>query len=517
MSKINQVAKVIKTPKTEINNSKQHKNKNELNMGARKNVVKINTVKDDTEPEKSKQKEDNLESWEDELYELLLSYKNTEPVLEYDNWRKTTHGKEVYYKYENLPDISVAISEKLRKDSEKYTKLRNKILEYEKVSGSKTTKKLISNNEKMYRVIKYSNGIKTLTSYTGQTLIEFIFCGLMSIINKKECVFSVFDDLDTVTFTIIGYYKGDISKTEMTRIKNSFVDGKSSGKDTNRVSKNDKIIKLGTTNNNQIICGYYSDIFQKYITEDIRSVIGEKKYYIYRIYKKTDDKRQYIIGSFDVLTEKNIDGIVDKYNIWFGEGILKIEELSCFDCTLECEGLLKVDECILKFDSINQGLNEYFNVLSLCAINEGVSEVQRDAFVCVQKHIMNCTMEDTTDYSKIKGYIACIEDKNNKKFIFYGDNKTPLKTKLNYFYSLCFIQSTKYEKLINLLKGTQFSDMSVEIIETFSDEVNLKEQQYCYIKRFNAIEDGHNSVNFNKTVDMNEIKRMIYAVSKMMK
>lgn len=403
--------------------------------------------------------------------EKILSDDEWTPKLTDKKWVKVTGEKNDYYKYEDIPNLEISVTKAFIRKAEKY-------LELKKIVGDINNKYEKKENDKnIYKIIKFYDDKTSFVSYTRSSLEHSLKMNVVASLKKsgRSANFDKFENIEKVKGKLMACYKGDISVSELNGIKSIYADEQ-------------------TVSNNVNIYNVYSNFIDKLMTIDFNSKIKSRKYYVHRIFKKTKDDEQYIFGSFDKFKNKDIDMIKDKYNLNFSKGAIELEILFQTECRLEVEGLIKVDEYISKHKSITKGFNPCYNIIDLKYTQADIQEIKNLVFLVAQRSIMNEIYDDKNNYNKIKGYVACIENIDGKKYIFAGKDMS-IKDKLNYLYSIENNHTEKYKKIVDVLRNTEFSKLKITILEKYLEDGELLSRLNFYINRIGTCVDGLNVVD----------------------
>lgn len=387
--------------------------------------------------------------------------KKWKPVNNPDFWIK--NGK--YEKYKDVPNFELEITNSIIEDAKKYIKPVN------------------DNEEKYTIVIKIFNDNMVNITNTTNDFYNGIVCGLYyklfdTVKTKNISAWDVFENYIGVKCKILDIYKGTITGMAISKIKNELLKKEELYDKNNQKKENIK------KNYNEKV-----NIFDKYININLPLKI----YYIYKIY---DLQQQYICGSFKKYNNETIIHFVDALCIDINKIMYDI--LEEIQIRTETEGLYCVDKYISKYDSINNGLNLFFNIQ------------ESEYFRSIQRDIMNIKYNDLYDY--YKGLIASIEY-DNKYYIFMCNGDKTIKNHLNYLYSLspntC---PTSYKSIVELLNKINYTNLKIKILEKYIDDCDLYYKFEYYKNKLNSYENGYNVVNnFDIIIDkINDINKKTY-------
>jgi hypothetical protein len=284
------------------------------------------------------------------------------------NWTKISS----YSYYSNYPnnmhcDLNTLNLNKINKFVSAYDKTRN---------GTP-----IKNTNNIMFVYKITNGETEKISASSHSLKNYI----MDLIyyHHKKGTNELLADMTKITIMLLGIYKGATIK-EINAIKKSF--GPSSNMDSDRSKM---IIYLNDLVANQII---------------------KQKCYFYKIYDSKFNEKSYIYFTYDSkITIKNIIVHLDNKCINIKENNLKMDLLETCDVKTDIHSMLIADDYIDKYNSIENGYNKCYYF--------GNDYDKKRVFKYVQYYSMLNSYKDEQNYSKIGGYVWCIEY-NKVKYIF---------------------------------------------------------------------------------------------------
>ena len=374
----------------------------------------------------------------EESKEVQLNKILNKPEWEPSNdllWKKIQD----YYQYGEIPNY-VLEYKNIKDDVEKYIKLiselNGEIPSYETPQG-----------DKIYKLFKYFNNDKYVMTYTTTTMRSSYLKQIYNLnIDNTRALKDLRDvDPETLKCKLMGVFKGEISTKEMNRLKEEY------GKET--------------------IYDNAKGIMDKLISEKFE----ETSYYIYRLYNNTT---QYIYGSFKKIMKKDkkiIEQLINNMNLQLNN--YKNELLEEIKIKLECQGLLKVDDYIKRYDSIINGQNICYNIVS------------DDIFKITQKNIMNKLYNDTNDYTN--GLICSIQY-DDKQYIFKCNKNKSIKDTLNCLYVMDKEISEK--KIIEILEKIPYEQLIIKIIEKNIKDNELDEKYYYYTKVFKTYINGYNTI-----------------------
>lgn len=409
---------------------------------------------------------------------LQLETDEWTPDINDNNWDIVKSSSPKYFIYRNIPNIEITVTEELINEAKQFylqMKKDNAKSIYDKNDNDMNNIK----KEKIYKFIKiYDERTIPIISYTTNNLFNSVKSNLVAhFMNPKKNRLNDFQKIEGIKFCLIGCYKGNIPTKELNNIKNNFL---------NKVGKNTIF------NDPKEMINYYQTTMNKMINSDNLDDINKKTYYIYRVYRQTDNTKQFIFGSYDFFigNKKDVDDIILKYSLFFDKGIIIMKNIHSFECQLECEGLLKTDEYIYKYDTIKSGLNLCYNLIIDDDNYKNIDFIKKEVFLQIQRSIMIGKYDnDNNDYEKMKCYIAFIENKKNDKFVF--SSQMPLKQKLDYFYSFGESYPKKYHNIMNILYNSKFVDLTIKILETNVDEKSIKTKLNTYINKINICKNGN--------------------------
>jgi hypothetical protein len=443
-----------------------------------KKVESIHDSDSESESSSSDDSEMSITSVKNESYSSLLKEFDTlSAITEWipdktsENWIKckTDDGLE-YCCYDNPPAIQIHITQKLINDMKRMNELKEKL---DKVNGYTGDKKII-------KVYKIYDDERDEISYTSYTMIETLRTTLMSFLNNPaKQKLSEFKDITKVTYEMLGCYKSCndeiLDKKTILKIKQMKIDTQ---------LKKTPMLK-----------------YQDALNKNVKDLIFElKPYYVYRIFDKTDAKKQFVFGTFTKQTIKKT--IRDNYVLsCLNEKNTQLDLIDTKNVKTLSEGGICADKKIMEFDSLNNGLNMYYNVFNP---NLDIKKVNDYIFQNTQKDVMNSTYIDTLDYKKIKGYV-CKLTVDNKVYIFANDNNTTVTDELNILYDQMISNTLCDDKqrIGNEMKLVKFDTIGIQIIDVINDDVSIKKKLQYYIAMFKK------SCNVVNGSDHEEVKKKV--------
>jgi len=380
---------------------------------------------------------------------IMFSSDEWHPDMYDDNiWEIINDDKDKptgYYRCVEIPKIEIAITKEFIDDIEKCKNIK-KILGDRFVENTKHIIKM--NDDNATQIIKFAKFFDGANSYISYCAIP-VECSIKKRLLLKEKddkseLMKIFTNFENVKYEILGCYKykGKVDHRMLTKFKNTFKDGIDTLVDVNNIVFWDKYV-------------------QRLITDEIKNEIIAKSYYIYQIVKKTDAQQQYIFGSFDQHTKKDINNVIYKYDVLFDEGLLEIKKIEEIRCCLEIEGLVKVDENIIKNDSIKNGLNKCYNIFRDSFVSPKI--VKNYIFLNVQRCVVKEMYFDVNDYEKMAGYVAVIENDKGICYVFGENNNVSIKNKLLSFYD--HINFNEDMRIMKVLLDTPFNKLKITILE----------------------------------------------------
>ena len=389
---------------------------------------------------------------------------NVNPKVDDGNWTLVSDN---LYKYDTLllQDIEVKVTEDMINNAKK-----NATLYKEGITHKNTiedNKNVIYNFIKVYDV---NNKIQPIIKYTRCNIEDTLKTDLMfSYIEDKKTILSdVLETIYDIRYRLIACYMSNtIVTSELNVIKKKL-------KEMENVTKND----------DKTICKLYENIMNNKIKSIAKETFSKKKYYIYEI---TNTEQQYVFGSYDIINNKNINKICDKYNIFVDDKLKKnVNIINEMEIYFECEGMIKVDEYIYVKDLIKKGMNRHYNIINNKYnkdkhTKEELNELNNDIYVIIQKDIMKNMNIYDEDYNKTLGYIACIENSEGDKYIFSG-YKQSMKNRLEMLYM----------KDVDILLNNDFMSLKIYILERYINKYDLDRKEMYYDKQIGSYEKKEN-------------------------
>jgi len=379
-----------------------------------------------------------------------LLYKSEWEPPDDNLWKKKKNN----YQYNNIPEY-VLEYENLEKDIEKYIELMDKL------NGEKPVYET-NHGEKIYKFIKYYNDDIQLMTYTTNSMRYAYFIQLYYLSTESNRALKDLREVDkkTLKCRLMGVFKGELNKLNTEMIKDEY--------------------------EKEVIYDNAKGIMNKLISDKFEKT----PYYIYRLY---DNMTQYIYGSFKKIMKKDkkvIEQIIDNFNLQLNN--YKNDLLEEIVVSLECQGLLKVDDYIKRYDSISNGLNISYNIDS------------EDIFKITQKNIMNKSYNDTYEYTN--GLICCIQY-DEKQYIFKCNKNNTIKDTINRLYVMD--KEIGEKKIIEILEKVPFEQLTIKIIEKNIKENELDEKFYYYTKILQTYKNGYNTI-----IDYSEmVKKQVSSIS----
>ena len=378
-----------------------------------------------------------------------------------DIWREITHGTFwEYAKFGLEPIVQI--------------KLENYVDVIKELMKSGYNLEFLKKNENMthvlHRVIKICDNDGNKKIINSQHTVELTMkYDLVELFTKPSGRLSDFkNNLSNVTYKLLGIYRGSGNvQSNLNTVKKLFDNTLVKKKDKNSESDENNDASNVIINKNiqeKTIWEFYSDFFKQQLTEELKKKLDYNSYYVYRIFKLNNQTQQYIFGSFDKYKKKDIETLCKKLRISFGDGDKEIEILEELEeCYLECEGFLRVDMQIKKFDSIENGFNLFYNVINNFYFDytgDDIEQMNKELFMVVQKNVMLNLFKDKNEYSKQKAYIFLIKSKidNTKKFLYFGSENVILDN-LKILYNL-----RSDNNVANFFGTVKFLDMEFTIV-----------------------------------------------------
>jgi hypothetical protein len=258
------------------------------------------------------------------------------------------------------------------------------------------------------------------------------------------------------------------------------------------------------------------DIYKNILPEYEKYITNEKynKGRIYKLICKTS-KKIYIGSTCNSIDERYINHI-STYNYnktksdlhqsfeKYGVDDHYIELLELFPCTTVHELLAREDYNILKYNTLNNGLNSKINNVSesfiYCEKNIEIAKQRTRKFVYfkIQKDVLNALYLDNLFYENTEDvtiiYMITFDGKSfinsTNNSLFYGINRLYDKGMIKY-------NRAKYNnsKMINALANTDIFDLKFSILHSIEKDDSQYMPQIInhYKAKYNTIIDGYNS------------------------
>jgi len=333
----------------------------------------------------------------------------------------------------------------------------------EHITKAKSLDKTIFNDDEdiiyLYKFYKIYDDTNVIISYTRYNMEIAIINDLINLYNdnqkykKLEC----FKNIENVKYKLLNIYKAskdDNVAKELREIKVKI-------DNDNNVSVNKENKKI-----NEDYFDYINDLFK---------TDNKVTYYIQKIYDPVFDTEIYICGSFNKLKQLEIKEYLKNNNIEFKNKKLKVEVIKEVEINNELAGLIKIDEYIKLYDTINKGLNKKLNIIDKFDNKEELFMIIQESKLINGKINLGGCQDNNC--------IASI-DIGNYKYIFMSDEDIDYNLFLRELYNMrrhCFKQ---YEKLVNLLKVTQLEDIKINTLEYVKDKKELRLKFYYHINNY---------------------------------
>lgn len=418
----------------------------------------MNLCKTEKKPKKKNQKviENVFEDISCDVNSNDVLSQSNEPVVDMLNiyWKKINNHIEEYTNYE---EKTYVVDENL---------FTMKIEELEKFKKSSE-----SESYKVYKFYKLSDDMGTQPIITS-TLnnVYYCFCADLLYNLKGESDNSKFDTFKKAGATKIYVTILKIIRTKMSKGIKAELDlirtnlEKQSGvvtpAITDKIEKQNKIVEM---------------LLKKIIVMIGQFNIPKQKFYIQKIYSKIEPTKLYIFGSVNKLKHSELKDFVENecIGVVAVDTNLKVEIIKDIDIQLEIEGLLHVDEQIRDLNTIDNGLNKYYNMLH----NENLD---KSIFMIVQYELLHYK------YSSLNvgktGYIAKMRIEN-MNYVYTGMG-TNIVDNLKYFYLMTNHNDNKNEKIIKLISSVKVDDISIQLLKRNIDEKNLKNEFVNILNKF---------------------------------
>ena len=321
-----------------------------------------------------------------------------------------------YYKYIENPEIELKITDEIIDESKLYV-----------LSAEKQT------TDNIYIYIEYNDGINKKITHTQKGFYESIISNIYYYYIKlkiikctkeiKTSIFDIFSDIRNVKCRIVGILRGNIISSHLKMISELY-------------NKKNKILEKKVQNDEEL-----------YTTNELI------KYYIVSI--NDANTRKYIYGTIKEPTDEDILMVIDDnyLNIENAEYEI-IDELEVSSIV---DGLIKVDEYIEKNNTINNGLNLFFNVKD------------EEIFIMKQQEIMNNIYNNNETSEKL-----CYIEYKKEKYIFKSKKGHTIKDTLNYMYNMRLDTcNDEYKSIIKLFEKVKFIDLKIGIIKKNIDLMKI--------------------------------------------
>jgi len=322
-----------------------------------------------------------------------------------------------YYKYIENPEIELKITDEIIDEGKLY------VLSTENQTTDNT-----------YIYIEYSDGINKKITHTKKGFYESIISNIyyyyvkLKIIKStkeiKTSIFDIFSDIRNVKCRIVGILRGNFELSHLKKISEFY------NQKNNKILEKKVQIKKELDTSNELI-----------------------KYYIVSI--NSANTRIYIYGTIKEPTDEDILMIIDDNDLNIENA--EYEIIDELEVSSIVDGLIKVDEYIEKNNTIDNGLNLFFNVKN------------EEIFIMKQQEIMN----NIYDNNEISEKLCYIEYKK-EKYIFKSKKGHTIKDTLNYMYNMRLDTcSDEYKSIIKLFEKVKFIDLKIGIIKKNIDLMKI--------------------------------------------
>ena len=365
---------------------------------------------------------------------------NFHPDTDDSNWAKISS----YYYYKKIPnnmhcDLNTLNLDKINKSVSIYTKAINDVP--------------MKNNNNIMFVYKITDGETEKISASSYSLRNYI----MDLIyyHHKKGTNELLKDMSKVTIMLLGIYKGATIK-EINSIKKSF----------------NPAANIDSDRNKMII----------YLNDLVANQTTKQKCYFYKIYDCKFDDKPYIYFTYDSKTTiKNMIVHLDDKCINIKENNLRMDLLETCDVKTDIHSMLIADDYIDKYNSIENGYNRCYYF--------GNDYDKKRVFKYVQYYNMLSTYTDRQNYSKIGGYVWCIEH-NKIKYIFSNYKKSIMQSmkELYYFgqYNNEKIISGQQSDINDILSTASFDQLKIYMLEKNIKKEKLYEAMMHYVVSFKS-------------------------------
>ena len=453
------------------------------------------------------------------IYYNKLIHQNEDDKLNIDGimWQKDSPTS-VSLKYQGKIYIHFRSNKKLIEQLTKICELKRAITNFER-----------HEDKGYYKVLKFYDDEKSCITVTQASPQNAFRRNLLYRLYEPERsnLLMEFNDLENLKCDVVTYYIGNFinykieDRKELTRIKDLYSD-KDKIKSSNKTDKNNtKLDKKdnASTNNAFFNVEYYKDKLDKIILDldqDKIKMFKKRLFYIYRIESKAKKQNNfYIFGSTKKYLTKDVNKLInDNYLSIFNDKCSLIE-LEKIEIMFEVEGQLKVDEYIEKENSLQLGLNLFFNVV---LSNDIVTT--ENVYSRLNLLLNDEIMLELTSNIRVANpehyYIACIQTPNNYRYVFYEKNVSIQNVIHKLYNSL-----DENTKIMKVLSTTSFFDLKIFIIQDgiLDGDIDIVYNQL--IKKLNKnqllnnfIDDKSDGKMDEKTVDY---KKMYFIQKNMYK
>lgn len=358
-------------------------------------------------------------------------------INDFDDFEPEENNK--YLKCSNLPEVDFKITQQLIDEAKEH-------IEYKEMMGVQTEYEKQTNY--IYKIYKFYDENNSVTTFTTMSLETALKNNIVGYLEKKNTSRLInFMSLTNVKMKLLGVYKkedgSNIDVKILNELKNKFME------------ENNTI-----TENNGNILKIYKNEIANIVTNIQNENIKSKEYNIYRIYNVNNKEQQYIFGQYNEANFNDINKIVKNNHLKFDSNELEMDLIEEKMIKLKIEGLICVDGHISKNNSIKKGLNKCFNLINPKSL---VEMVKKKLFILAQLDIAN---QLTNNEVVSECYIACIENQNHDRYIFYENNSKTLKQKIVGFYLDILKNPSNNWDLLGLLCNDLYEKLCVYVLES---------------------------------------------------
>lgn len=414
------------------------------------------------------------------------------------NWEKINN----YYVLKFFEPVEYKINNNLIEDMKLYNRLNNKLLEEYGISNKNHYKNNMS--KKIYRIYLIFDKYNFTINSTSYSVLKAVKINLRRLLSGERSNLNLFmNNLVGTRIKVLTFIKNLENYRQLDQIKKQY----------------EEIYQKKIRENPFPIIYCYKIIKKISVSEENKLDVYIKllKSYVYQ-FSNNQNKKKYIGVVQDTILDKGTNYLFDKikkYNFKlkrsnFNDFNFKILKIIFSKTFVYAE--LEADYFIIKYDTINNGYNEIYNIGNRniffnCNFNRNIDHIRTYVFVNMQRELFDRYYDDEYDYSNLMGFVyAVINTNNNKKFISFSnisnDRIRTLRQIMLSFYNSAITGKNNTSKLIQALKSEPYNHFKLIILKklTNNNKINISSTINKYINKYDSVYNGYNVsiINRNK-------------------